>query len=223
MFSRGDENRQGTYPRVIDRGDIPPAFIIEEEQINNIILPTFAPGVTIPFSQFMDENWHCHFEWCNSAFDPSKEKKRHLKWFLNPRSYYLRIAPSIIDGSLLRYERNLIGAANYHYFTDKQEVFCQYLGFLSEKQAIERGIDPRVCKGAFPHFHEEIDRLNWYLGVRRLTTTSSVPALQRHIEAFGWKRHELGSWKDYWKLFRSTFPVSLWKREIPYQKIYRYP
>ncbi len=220
--SQPGDGIEACLPQVIDRGEAPPAYIIEENQVDNIVLPSFPPGTTIPFSAYITDDWHSHFEWCNIGFDPSKEKKKYFKWFFNPMSYYLRICPSIIDGSLLKEERPYIGAGNFHYFTDRQEIYVQYWGFLTREQCLERGIDPNTRKGAPRKHHDVFDHLNRHLGVRRLICASSIPALQKVIEDCGWKRFKPKKLKDHWDLFVGTFPLSLYQREVPYEKIYTY-
>lgn len=212
-------------PRLIERPGLPPAFIIEEEDIDTVWLPSFPEGSDLPFSVLIDSQGHCHIEYNHAVFDPAKEPHRRLKkllWLFRPDLYFKRIAPGCIEGSLLRYERALIGGMNCHYYTGKREVYLQYWGILSKEQLIEEGLDPECRQGIGLHHCQVIDHFGKRLGARRGVAASSTPAVWGPAEACGWYRQR-PTLRQRWDLFTGTFPVSLWKRDVPLLKIYDNP
>jgi len=208
------------FPRILERKPLPSAYLIEEEEIDHITIPEWPAGTAIPASSFVDINHHVHIEYCNIAFDPTGEKRR-LGWMINPLKYYRRIAPKVVDGSLVTNERDLIGGATFHYQPDKHEVYVQYWGIFSKEQAEERGIDPKVLKGAAAHQHAVMDRFHKRLGIKRMFTTSAVDACISLLLAYGWEEYPPASWRERLGLFTGTFPVSLRCRERMFHKLYK--
>jgi hypothetical protein len=195
----------------VDRPGMPPAFIIEEEQLGRVILPQFPAGADFSFSLLLDEEGHVHIEFNHCAFDPAKEEgllfKRFL-WLMRPKNYYERIAPEIIAGSLLKSERTLVGGLVSHYYAKDNEVFLQNWGLLSVEQKSRKGV----------HLIEVFHELCRQMKIDFATTASAVPYVVELAKKFGWERRSDLSRAEQLKLLWSTFPVSLWYREIPLLK-----
>ena len=208
-----------SHLRILERPPLPPALLIEEEQIAGLVMPEMPAAEAIPASSFIDVNQHVHIEYNNGAFDPAAMKKHLWRWFWDPERYYRDIAPNVIAGSLLKDERQLIGGATFHYYPQKNEVYVQFWGIYSPKQARERGIDPAVLKEAAYHHHEVMDRFHRHLGIKLMTTTSGVEACERRLMQFGWEEYK-GTWKKRLKLFKAMFPISLRGREKLFRKFY---
>lgn len=215
-----DAKESGSHPRVIERPPLPPVYLIEEEQVPTVVLPTWPVGTLIPFTIYIDTDHHVHVEYAHNGLDPTYEKRHLFKWFLNPLSYYRRIAPQVVDASLVSQQRQLLGGATFHYYTAKQEVYSQYWGIFSPEQARERGIDPQTLEGAAKHFLDVVHDFNRHLGIRTMRTTTCVPAVTEHLKAFGWEEYQPTTWRERWELFIGTFPVSLRRRERLMRKVF---
>jgi hypothetical protein len=211
-------------PRMIERVGHAPAYIIEEENLHRSCFPTFEKDVLVPLTIFIDETGHVHFEYNYCAYDPSKEKKKllqYLRWFFDLKAFYRRIAPLLVEGSLLASERRLIGGVTAIHDTKNNECFSPVWAVYSRAQLKERGFAEDVRKGASEHLTAAFEELGRALKANRIIGVAAVAPSQRALERAGWQPVKKVSFKNRWKFFWGAFPISLRLKNIPYEKVLR--
>ena len=63
-------------PRILERPPLPPALLIEEEQIDTLIMPELPEAEAIPASSFIDVNRHVHIEYNNGFMKRLEDRKQ---------------------------------------------------------------------------------------------------------------------------------------------------
>ncbi len=199
-----------TYPKAIQLPPLRPVFYMEEGEIPyRKLLPLEAP---LPYAIFIDDELLVHFEinnWIGSFSRP--------RWhdFLHPDDFYSRIAPEIIEGSLLRKERHLIGGITGIYYPEGRYSDIHVVGLLPRDKTSHMPVQDR--RQAFGRMCEGMDALNHWLGATELRSGYTVIAPAK-MKAVGWEQQKLCRLRDLAAFYWKSFPIWLRRKQGYYVK-----
>lgn len=196
------------FPRIIQT-PLAPAAIVEEHELERLMFR--LPYVkALPISIFIDDQGRTHLEVNHTCYYPRQTKNWALKFFINPkRNYYEALRTKVIDGSLIKNERRLIGGgmATWHGDTRKSEVAL--MGILPEEYTGD--VDPEIRRNAFSRLvHIYHASLRWLGAVQAYTSPCVIPV--KKLEKYGWKLKDL-TIREKAVQMREGFPMSLVVRQ----------
>ena len=199
-----------SYPRVLQAPPLRAIFLLEDfELLQKTPLPVEGP---LPFAEFIDDQLRVHFEINNFI---QRFPRPGLKDFLDPDGFYDRIAPSLIDGSLLKNEKRLLGGITGVYYPDGHYTDIAIVGILPREET--QDIPASTRKNVFLKLCERMDEFNLWLGSKELRSGYTVIDPKKMAKV-GWKQVGLRSLKEWIRFYTSCFPICLRRRQKYYVK-----
>ncbi len=198
-----------SFKRVMTTSSNAPAFILESEDIERLAFK--MPQVPeFPFSFFIDNKSHVHFEVNYSSYFIPTGWREGFKKLLQPDRYlYDLLRKRIIEGSLLKKERHLIGGGIATYYSASKTVEVKLYGLLKPEDCVT--VDPFVRKNAFAELTYWLRPFASWLGADRIVSSPCVIPVEK-MKRIGWtvKKLSFNEWKSFVK---AAFPLSLVRKQ----------
>jgi len=169
----------------------------------------------LPFGMFIDDQLRVHFEInhvLNILPPPS------WKDFVFPMRRYLSMAPKLIEKSLLKSDRRLIGGLYGIYKPSQKHVVVISTGVLTRSEL--PNVPSDVRQRAFDVMSERLHQFNQWLGADFVHSGPTVIP-DKVMRRIGWELYKIKQWKNRWGFFKETFPICLRRRVRVYMKKYR--
>ena len=209
METEMDNDKLNAFRRVHYTPPKAPVFILESEDIAKLNFK--MPRVDkLPLSLFIDVRGHVHFEINHSSYFLKEGFVAILQKLINPEKYfYDLLRTNIIEGSLLKNERKLIGGgiATYEYKTKTLEI--KIYGILNPEDC--RGMDPYTRKNAFAELSYWLRPIAEWLGAKRIITSPCVIHPNK-MKKIGWSKLKMTA-KEKFEFLKSSFPLFLVRRQ----------
>lgn len=199
-----------TPPRAIQFPPLKPIFLLEDWEIP--LRSQLPIEDALPYVVLIDDQLRVHFElnnWINKFHRPG------FKDFMDPDGFYGRIAPQIIEGSLLKDQRRLIGGITGIYYPKGGYSDIHVVGLLPKEKLED--MDPIARRKAFKHMCSRLDDLNVWLGAREMRSGYTVIGRDK-MNAVGWEKVDFTNLKQLWIFYKAAFPIWLRRRQGYYVK-----
>lgn len=187
----------------------PPVFILESEDIAklNFRMPVVEK---LPLSLFIDTQGHVHFEINHSSYFLKEGFLATLQKLINPEKYfYDQLRKHIIEGSLLKYERHLMGGGVATYESKTKTLEIKIYGILKPEECTD--IDPYIRKNAFAELSYWLRPIAEWLGAERIISSPCIIHPDK-MKKIGWSKLKM-TVKETLEFLKYSFPLFLVRRQ----------
>ena len=204
-----EDEKLTAFRRVQYTPPTPPVFILESEDIAKLAFK--MPEVpALPFSFFIDDHGHVHFEINHSSCYLREGWMAVVQKLINPDKYlYDLLRKNIVNGSLLKNERKLIGGGVAAYEAKTKTIEVKIYGIL--KPADCQKVNPYVRKNAFAELSYWLRPIGEWLGADEIVSSPCVIHPDK-MKKIGWNKKKL-SFVECLKFLKVSFPLFLVRRQ----------
>jgi hypothetical protein len=209
MAERMDEKPP---PRAIQFPPQTPIFFMEDWEIP--LRSQLPIENALPYLVLIDSQLRVHFELNNNNWI-NKFSKPGFRALMDLDNFYSHVAPQIMEASLLKSERRLIGGIAAIFYPKGHYSDVHVTGLLPKEKTLD--MDPALRRQAFKHIFDRLDQLNMWLGAKEIRSGCTV-VTHAKMKIIGWEKINLVTFKELWTFYKAAFPIWLRRRQGYYVK-----